>query len=168
MKKTSCSRFFRHLFSGPWRAGRHFSTTALQHIAEEIRLSELTHTGEIRFAVEASLHPFTILAGKTPRARALELFSTLNVWDTEHNNGILVYLLLADRDVEIVADRGIHQKVDAHTWEAICREMEAAFRRGEFESGTLMGIRQLGKVLQRYFPADGTNNNELPDAPLLL
>jgi uncharacterized membrane protein len=167
-RQSACGRFFRHLFTGPWRVSHFFPAAAMRNITAEIGRSEVTHTGEIRFAVEAGLHPFEILAGKSPRQRALELFATLRVWDTEQNNGVLVYLLLADHDVEIVADRGVNQRIGAQGWEAICREMEAAFRRGEFESGTLMGIRQIGKVLQAHFPADDTNKNELPDSPLVL
>ena len=167
-RQNAISRFFRHLFSGPWRVRRVFPQAALDNIEAEIRRNESIHTGEIRFAVEAALHPFELLSGKTPRQRAIELFAGMNVWDTEDNNGVLVYLLLADHDVEIVADRGIHHKVGPQVWEAICHEMETAFRRGEFEQGTLMGIRQIGKVLQDYFPADGANKNELPDAPLVL
>lgn len=167
-RRNAICRFFRHLLSGPWRVRRFFPQAALDNIAAEIRRNETSHSGEIRFAVEAALHPFELLAGKTPRQRAIEVFATMNVWDTEDNNGVLIYLLLADHDVEIVADRGIHHKVGSQGWEAICHDMEAAFRRGEFEEGALMGIRQIGKVLQNNFPADGANKNELPDAPLIL
>lgn len=167
-KRKGMGRFFRHLFSGPWFVRRLFPPEALQNIESEIRRNETLHTGEIRFAVEAALHPFELLAGKAPRERAIELFAAMNVWDTEDNNGVLVYLLLADHDVEIVADRGIDHKVGKQGWEAICHEMEAAFRKGEFEAGALMGIRQVGKVLQNHYPADGANKNELPDAPLVL
>jgi len=167
-RNNKVSRFFRHLLSGPWRVRRFFSDDAMQNIEAEIHHNEASHTGEICFAVEAALHPLELMAGKTPRERAIELFAAMNVWDTEANNGVLVYLLLADHDVEIVADRGIDRKVGAQGWEAICHDMEAAFRRGEFEAGTLKGIRQIGKVLQEHFPAAGANKNELPDAPLVL
>lgn len=166
-QQSKLSRFFRHLFSGPWRVKQFFPKAAMQNIEAEIRHDETRHSGEIRFAVEAALHPFELLAGKTPRQRAIELFAAMNVWDTEANNGVLVYLLLADHDVEIVADRGIDRKVGKQGWEEICHEMEAAFRRGDFETGALMGVRQIGKVLQEHFPADGANKNELPDAPLV-
>ena len=167
-QQNKLSRFFRHLFSGPWRVKQFFPESAMQNIEAEVRHNETTHTGEIRFAVEAALHPFELLAGKTPRQRAIELFAAMNVWDTEANNGVLIYLLLADHDVEIVADRGIDRIVGKEGWEAICHEMEAAFRQGHFETGALNGIRQIGKVLQGHFPADGANNNELPDAPLVI
>ncbi len=161
-------RFFKHLFSTPWHARRYFSHTAMHNIEVAIRQSECTHTGEIRFVVEAGLHPMDLIMGKAPRQRALELFARLGIWDTADNNGVLIYLQLADRDVEIVADRGIHGHVGAGGWEAVCREMEAAFRRGQFESGVLSGIQQIGKVLQKHFPATTANNNELPDAPLVI
>jgi uncharacterized membrane protein len=114
------------------------------------------------------LHPVELAMGKTPRQRAIELFARLGVWDTADNNGVLVYLLLADHDVEIVADRGIHGHVGASGWEAICKGMEAAFRQGRFESGVMVGIQQIGEVLQKHFPANVANENELPDAPLVL
>src|SRR4030095_8026013 len=97
---------------------------------------ERRHRGQVRVAIEASLPLVRVLKGLTPRARALEAFSELSVWDTEENCGVLVYLLLADRDVEIVAERGIHALVGAKTWEAICREMEAAFRERSLGHGT--------------------------------
>ena len=95
---------------------------------------------KIRFAVEHALDLPQLLAGMSARDRAIEVFSQLRVWDTEHNNGVLIYLLFADRDVEIVADRGIHAKVGAG-WEDICRSMEQRFRQGEFEAGVIEGIR---------------------------
>ena len=140
----------------------------MQNIEAAIRQSESGHTGEIRFVVEAALHPVELVMGKTPRQRAIELFARLGVWDTADNNGVLVYLLLADHDVEIVADRGIHGHVGASGWEAICKEMEAAFRQGRFESGLMVGIQQIGEVLQKHYPANVANENELPDAPLVL
>ena len=167
-QQNRLSRFFRHLFSGPWLVKRYFPPAAMSKIEAEIKHNETTHSGEIRFAVEAALHPFELLAGKTPRQRAIELFAAMHVWDTEANNGVLVYLLLADHDVEIVADRGIDHKVGKEGWEAICHEMEIAFRAGEFEAGALKGIRQIGTVLEAHFPADGTNKNELPDAPFVV
>jgi uncharacterized membrane protein len=161
------SRFFKHL-RGPWHIQRHFPAGTLSNIEHAIGASEKTHTGEIRFVIEAALHPYHLWQDKTPRQRAIELFASLGVWDTAHNNGVLIYLLLADHDVEIVADRGIHAHVGMEGWELICRAMEAAFRRGEFEAGMLLGIKQIGEVLQTHFPADGANENELPDQPLVV
>lgn len=162
------SRFVRHLFSGPWQARRYFSKQALKNIETAIHDSEHTHSGQIRFVVEAALHPLDLIQHKTPRQRAIELFARLGIWDTEHNNGVLLYLLLADRAVEVVADRGVHGQVGTQGWELICRDMQAAFRRGEFEAGVLAGITQIGEVLQTHFPSNGKNTNELPDKPLVL
>jgi uncharacterized membrane protein len=175
---THTMRFFRHLFSNPWQVKRHFSAQALQHIEAAITASESKHTGEIRFVVEAGLHPYEILSKKTPRNRAIELFSHLNIWDTEQNNGVLIYLLLADRDVEIVADRGIDQRIGYDQWEMICHEMEAMFRRGAFEQGVMLGLQAVSAALEKHFPIEKVNNNskqpmqpkknELPDKPVVL
>lgn len=165
----SLARLFRHLFSTPWHVSRHFSKSALANIEQAIKQSEARHGGELRFVVEADLHPLHILNGKHPRERAIELFSQLRVWDTEANSGVLIYLLLADRDVEIVADRGIHARVGNDGWEAICKAMETSFRQGEFESGVLSGIAQITELLQQHFPANGQKNkNELSDHPIIL
>lgn len=152
----------------PWQVRRYFPASAMHKIEAAVRDSELRHSGEIRFVVEAALHPLQLLHGITPRQRALNLFGQLGVWDTEHNSGVLVYLLLADRDVEIVADRGIHGHVGDGGWEKICKQMEAEFRQGRFEAGTLLGMAQIGEVLQRHFPAGAANHNELSDTPLIL
>ncbi len=161
-------RIFRHLFTSVWSVQRAFPTRALAAIEEATRAGEQTHRGQVRFAVEHSLDPVDLLRGETARERAIDVFSQLRIWDTEHNNGVLIYLLLADRDVEIVADRGIHAKVGADGWEAICRAMEAAFRQGEFESGVVRGVRAVSEHLQRHYPAQGATPNELPDRPVVL
>jgi uncharacterized membrane protein YgcG len=161
-------RFFRHVFSAPWQVHGYFSRQALTRIETAIRDSERLHSGQIRFAVEMSLHPHSLVRGKTPRQRALDLFAQSGVWDTAQNNGVLIYLLLADHDVEIVADRGIHAHVGKAGWEAICHEMEAMFRRGEFEAGVLQGIARISDLLQQHYPPVKDNPNELSDAPILL
>jgi uncharacterized membrane protein len=130
---------------------------------------EQSHAGQIRFAVEAALDLKPLLAGQAARERAIEVFSNLRVWDTEHNNGVLIYLLLAERDVEIVADRGIHIKLGPAVWEAVCQEMETAFRQGKFEEGVIAGIRRVGAHLAQHYPQIGSNKiNELPDKPVLI
>lgn len=168
MRHRGIRRFFNHLFSTPWSVGRHFSPQALRRIEQAIEQSEQHHTGEIRFVVEADLHPWQIIAGKTPRKRAVEIFTHYRVWDTEQNNGVLIYLLLADRDVEILADRGVHQHVGAEGWETICTEMERLFRQHQFEQGVLLGIEKIGDVLQQHYPSNGLNENELPNKPIIL
>ena len=161
-------RIMQHLSTGRAAVRRAFPSRALDAIERAVRETEAQHDGQIRFAVEAALDLAPLLAGQAARERAIEVFSELRVWDTEHNNGVLIYLLLADRDVEIVADRGIHVKLGTEIWEAICREMEAAFREGQFEAGVLAGIRAVGKHLAHHFPARSGKPNEMPDRPVVL
>lgn len=162
------TRILRHLFMPPWLVRRYFPRAALAGIERAISASESMHGGEIRFAVEASLDLLPLLHGQQARERALEVFSRLRVWDTEHNSGVLVYLLLADRTVEIIADRGIAAKVGDEAWERICRLMEAAFRQGRYEEGALAGIREVTSLLVAHYPAATRNPNELPDQPVVL
>lgn len=165
----SFSRLLKHVFTTRSHVKRHFTTSCQATIATAIREAEAAHSGEIRFAVEAALQPDQILRGMTPRERALEVFSLMRVWDTEHNNGVLIYLLYADHAVEIVADRGIHAKMGAAVaWQRISDAMQAAFAKGEFEAGALQGIRAVGNELSRHFPIQGANPNELPNEVRLL
>ena len=134
-------------------------------IENAIRESEKLHDGEIRFAVEAALHPAQLWRGVSARARAIEIFAELGVWDTERNNGVLLYLLLADRDVEIVADRGFNGKVSAEEWERVCRRMEAALREGRHGDAVVAGVEAVSPIIARHFPPRPGGRNELPDAP---
>ena len=168
MVKNACRRLARHLLMTPWQLRRAFAPSTLKAIKAEIAASERSHAGQIRFAVEGALPVAGLLRGQAARSRALEVFSQLRVWDTEHNNGVLIYLLLADRDVEIVADRGIHARAGAPEWEDICRAMEAAFRQQRFEEGALAGIRAVTRLLAQHFPAQPGGSNELSDRPVLL
>ncbi|MES2013194.1 MAG: TPM domain-containing protein [Pseudomonadota bacterium] len=161
-------RLFRHLLILPGIAQRHFPVTSMRRIEAAIAESENQHSGEICFIVEANLHVLDILRGKTAKQRAIDVFSQLRVWDTEHNNGVLIYLLLADHDFEILADRGVHQRVGEEGWGLICHEMEAQFRRGQFEAGVLYGIAHIGTHLTQHFPAGANNQNELPNAPKII
>jgi uncharacterized membrane protein len=164
------NRFFSHLFTTRSKLARLFPVEALTAIENAVAQSELTHSGEIRVAIEASLEPAEIFAGKTPRRRALELFAGLGVWDTDANNGILVYILLADRDVEIIADRGFNGLVSAEEWAAVCHTMEEEFRAGHYEQGAVEGVLEAGKLLARHFPPlpGGRDEDELPNRPTLL
>ncbi|MBK8957801.1 MAG: TPM domain-containing protein [Proteobacteria bacterium] len=162
------NRLCRHLATRHAHLRRAFPERSLTRIEEAIKASEQSHAGEIRFVVEAALDVPALLNDQAPRERALEVFSQLRVWDTEHNNGVLVYLLLADRDVEIVADRGIAARLPPSAWEAICRDMEAAFREGHYEAGVVNGIAAIGRHLAANFPAGGAARNELDDRPRLL
>ena len=133
-----------------------------------IKAGESGHVGQIRFAVEGALHTLPLLNGQSPRERAMEVFSQLRIWDTEHNNGALIYLLLADRAVEIVADRGVHAKVPAQEWDRICRDMEASFGRGSYQHGVVAGIQAVTRHLAEHFPIRAGAINELPDQPVIL
>jgi uncharacterized membrane protein len=119
-------------------------------------------------AIEASLPPARVLKRLTPRERALEVFGLLRVWDTEENSGVLVYLLLADRDVEIVADRGIHRIVGDAAWKAICARMEQSFAAAKYVDGVTAGVSEISELLAAHFPREGTGSNELSDKPVIL
>ncbi len=163
---VNLKRLFKHLVTGHLAVLRVLPPRAMRAIEHTARQSEAAHGGQIRFAVEPALDIAALLRGQSARQRAIEVFSQLKVWDTEHNNGVLIYLLLADRDVEIVADRGIHARLGKAGWEPICREMEQAFRKGRFEEGVIAGIKSVGSHLQRHYPSQ--QPNELPDKPVVL
>jgi uncharacterized membrane protein len=164
-------RLIRHATATHWRTRMLFPTATLDAIEQAIKRAELTHAGEIRFAIETALTPKHILNDVTPRAHALEVFSHLRVWDTESNNGVLIYVQLADRNVEIVADRGFQGRVSPAEWEAVCRLMEEHFRAGRFQVGAIAGVDAIGNLLARHYPqgaAKGSHANQLPDRPTLL
>ena len=156
-------RVARHLFFP-----RRFPNEALPAIEQAIASSEATHRGEIRFAAENALDGPALLAGESARARAIEVFSELGVWDTEENNGVLIYLLLADHDIEIVADRGINARVTPLEWERICRGMERALARGAYGQAIVNGIEEISLLLARHYPPRPGGRNELPDKPVAL
>ena len=161
-------RLFSHLFFLPGTYSRAFPASVLQAIEAEITASETLHNGELRFAIENTLPFRAMLRGMSGRTRALEVFSHLRVWDTEANSGVLIYLLLADHDIEIIADRGIAAQVDQREWDQIAKTMEQAFASGQFEQGALTGIRAITQLLARHFPPDDNNPNELSNQPVLL
>ena len=161
-------RIIRHLLSPPWRVRQAFPVHMLRAIESVIRETEETHQGQVRFVVETALELMPLLKNQTARERAIELFSHLRIWDTEQNNGVLIYLLLADHDVEIIADRAIHNLVGKQSWETICHQMEAAFKQKRFEEGVVAGIRAVSEHLARHYPGQGIQRNELPDVPVVL
>ena len=161
-------RLADHIFFLPGAQQRAFPPAVLKTIEDEISASETLHDGELRVAIEGNLDLVPVWRGLSGRARAIELFSQLRVWDTESNSGVLIYLLLADHDIEIVADRGISARVDQREWEQITHNMEQAFRAGQFEQGVLAGIRAITALLAHHFPPTGTNPDELPNRPVLL
>ncbi|KVW94396.1 membrane protein [Thiobacillus denitrificans] len=161
-------RWLKHAFMPPWAWRRAFPQATLDAIEAAIGASETTHGGEVRFAIENSLPGILAWRGMRGRERAIEMFSNLRVWDTEHNSGVLIYLLLADHDIEIVADRGIAARVAPAAWEAVAQTMEAAFRQGEFERGARAGVEQVGALLAAHFPPSGHNPDELANRPVIV
>ena len=161
-------RIGRHLLEHRWRVRRVFPPQALGLIEQAIKAGEATHSGQVRFVVEGALDGKPLFSGQSARDRAIDIFAHLRIWDTAHNNGVLIYLLLADRQVEIVADRGIDAKVGAAGWQNICALMEAEFRNGNFAGGVIKGIQAVSRELARYFPRKGAGPNELPDAPVVM
>ncbi len=160
-------RIFKHLCTTSLHLRSRFSQQTLDAVEAEIAKSEQAHTGELRFAIETALDLPPLLHGLQSRQRALDVFSLLRVWDTDTNSGVLIYLLLADHRVEIVADRGIAAKVEQAEWDAVCREMEQAFRIGEFAGGSIAGVQRISALLSQHFPPGIRNPNELPNKPYI-
>jgi uncharacterized membrane protein len=161
-------RWIRHLFLDYFTLKGAFPDASLAAIERGVAAQESRHRGELRVAIEGGLPLQALVAGRTARERALELFTRLRIWDTEDNAGVLIYLLLADRRVEIVADRGIHARVGAAAWESICGAMQREFAAGRYEAGMLTGLSAVSDLLAQHFPAaSGANPNELPDAPVV-
>ena len=150
------SRLWRHVVTDHHTVRRTFPADALARIERAIADSEATHGGQVVFAVEAALPLARVQQKLTPRERALEIFGLLRVWDTEHNNGVLVYLLLADQDVEIVADRGIANAGGDAPWQAICTEIERACAAGRHVDGVIEGVRASAAVIAKRFPRDAS------------
>jgi uncharacterized membrane protein len=148
---------------------RAFPPELLARIEAAVDASERLHSGEIRVAIEGALEPGEVWRGKSPRERALEVFAGLGVWDTEANNGVLIYVLLADRDVEIVADRGFNGRVDAADWARVCEDMQREFRAGQFARGVIVGIEDVGRIVGQHFPQrpGQRDQDELPNRPAL-
>ena len=165
-------RIWRHLVTDQRAAARLFPAAALKRLEHATRHGEQLHRGQVRLAVEASLPVGGVRRGMTPRARALEVFGLLRLWDTDANNGVLVYILVADRAFEIVADRGIHARVGDDAWRAIGDKIEARFRKGEFSEGAQQALVEIGSLLALHFPRSGKDTserrNEQPDAPVML
>jgi uncharacterized membrane protein len=165
-------RLFHHLATDHRSVRRAFPKASLARIEAAIAEGEQRHRGQVRFAVEPSLPLARVQRRVSPRQRALEVFGDLRIWDTDENCGVLVYLLLADRDVEIVADRGIHAHVGTAAWEAVCAKMEAAFRDGRFSEGVAAGIAEINALLAQHYPRvdaqGGKGDDELSNRPVVL
>ena len=148
---------------------RRFDRAACLAIERAVGEVEGRHAGEIRVAIETALDLPDLYFGVTAQRRSLAVFGLLGVWDTAANNGVLIYVLMADRKVEIVADRGIAAKVDENEWRDVCELMRTRFADGDYEGGAIAGVEAINAILVRHFPANGQRNpDELPDRPVLL
>jgi uncharacterized membrane protein len=165
---VNAKRWFKHLLMPPWRWRRAFPSGTLQAIEQAIGQSERRHRGELRFAIENTLPLMQVWRGRTAADRAQQIFSDLRIWDTEENSGVLIYLMLADREVHIVADRGIARRVAQTEWDTIASTMQQAFQRGNFSGGALAGIESITSLLSLHFPADSINPNELSNRPVII
>ena len=162
-------RILKHRWLDESDTRRAIPPELVEQLTRRVAASEKRHTGEVRIYVEAGLPISYLWRGATPRERAVAVFGKLGIWDTEANNGVLIYLLLAEHAIEIVADRGLNAKVDAQEWQRIVQRMGSAFRESRFEDGLTQALEEVSALLVQHFPAapGGANANELPDAPVL-
>jgi uncharacterized membrane protein len=160
----------RHLVGTRWTLTRRFDAATLGAIEQAVALAEAVHRGEIRFAIEAALDLHMLWRDRTPRDRAREVFVELGVWDTAERSGVLIYVLIAEHSVEIVADRGCDGRIGEDEWRDVCAEMQAAFRAGRWREGAVRGVEEVSRLLAREFPrVEGRIDvNELPNRPALL
>ncbi|MFT3856044.1 MAG: TPM domain-containing protein [Aquabacterium sp.] len=164
------TRWMRHLWLDADDARRTLTPAGLQRLEALVAQSEARHLGELRLCVEAGLPAAALWRGVDARQRAVAVFGDLRVWDTEHNNGVLIYLLLADRRIEILADRGLRERVPATTWQAMVERLGQQLSQGDFETGLAAAIHDVERLLKQFFPAatHQRNPNELPDAVVLI
>jgi uncharacterized membrane protein len=162
------NRILTHLTTTGRALRRTFPPESLAAITEATRTAELSHSGEVCVAIESSLDVWQLYRGLTSRQRAIEVFSELRVWDTERNTGVLIYVLLAEHALEIVADRGIAERVPAVSWETLCTDLQTSFRDGDFRDGSIDVIGRISALLAEHLDADDENGNELADTPSLL
>jgi TPM domain len=162
-------RLLQNAFDGWFQLSKRFPAPLLDEVARLVSQGEQTHNGEVRVAIEARLPLSAVLGGVTASRRAHEVFAHLRVWDTEHNNGVLLYVLLAEHSIEIVADRGIARRVGTDEWKSICQQMREGFARDDWRGGLLRGVEQANALLRQHFPTDGSHRtDELPDHPIIL
>jgi uncharacterized membrane protein len=166
---TRMQRMLSNLFNHWFQLHRRFPPALLDEITTAIAAGENAHRGEVRFAIESRLTPWAVLEGVDAPRRARQVFAQLRVWDTEHNSGVLFYVLMAEHRIEIVADRGVAARVTAAEWETICARMRDCYAREEWREGSIQGVAAAHALLRQHFPSDGTDNpDELPDRPILL
>ncbi len=169
-------RLFKHLWFDASDARRAIPPDMLQRLTKRVAASEQRHTGQIRICVEAAL-PMSYLwrlgsvesMQQLIRQRALMVFGKLRVWDTAHNNGVLIYLQLSERAIEIVADRGLTQHIDETQWQALVGRMRSNFQQRLFEDGLTQALEETSALLVAFFPVteDGQRANELPNEPIV-
>jgi len=163
------ARTIKHLGTGAGALRRRFDRAAMERIGESIVAAEQGHAGEVRFAVEAMLPVRALLRHPDARSRAVEVFSQLRVWDTEGNTGVLLYLLWADRAIEIVVDRGISALLPADVWQAPCARLAERLRQGDAPAEVVCEcIGAIGGILRGALPHADATPDELPDAPVVL
>jgi uncharacterized membrane protein len=163
-----CKRALRHLMVGAGTGRRCFPPDTLKAIEAAITEGERRHRAEVRLIVEASLPMGAVFADVSNRGRARTLFAQYGVWDTEDNSGVLIYVNLAAREVDIIGDRNVGRLIADSEWQAICRTMTQGFAQGEFHNSTLAALAQLTTLLTHHFPADGARPNQLPNEALIL
>jgi len=140
----------------------------MNELQDTIEQSEKRHAAELRLVIDGGLSLPDLLSTQSSRQKAIELFSHLRVWDTEANNGVLLYLLVAEHRIEIVADRGVTSKLQQGAWDKICGDMVASFKKGDFKQGVQVGIEEITAILAEHFPPKDDRKNELHDAPIRL
>ena len=167
---TTLARLWRHRSTDEADVRRVLPPAVLAKLQARVAASERRHTGQVRLCIEAGLPASYVWRAAPARERAVMLFGKLRVWDTEHNNGVLIYLLLAEHAIEIVADRGIDRRVSDDEWRAMAQRMGAAFREGRFEDGLTQALEEISALLVAHFPRgeDAPARNELPDAPVVI
>lgn len=166
---STLSRLWQNLFCGWGQLPRQFPPAQLDAIANAVAEGERNHRGQVCVAVESRLNPWRVLTGIDARQRAAEAFAHLRVWDTEDNAGVLVYVLLSERRIEILPDRGIRQRVAESEWRDVCNTLSTALRVGDWHTGLLAGIEQIHSLLRAHFPATASGHgNELSDRPTIL
>lgn len=168
VNSPSFKRWWQHALYMPWRTERYFSSTDLDQLEQAVLFAEAGHPGEIVVVIEGSL-PFNQAYYLDTRARAVELFSTLKVWDTQYNSGMLLYVNICAQQVELLADRGIYQFVTSEHWQTICDQVLAEFKQEHYVQGVLTGIERIGQTLQSFYTVKVQEmGNERANRPILI
>ena len=162
-------RLLRHRWLDASDTHKAVPADMVQRLARRVAASERRHSGEVRICVEAALPSSYLWRGAPARERAIMMFSKLRVWDTQDNNGVLIYVLLADRAIEIVADRGLNSRVAPQEWQQLVKRLSGAMRDGRVEDGLTQALEEVSALLVEHFPlaAGQADSNELPDGPFL-